>query len=175
MRCLRVVSLAANLNSVGSVGGRSVAPGTVVGVAADVEAGSVVRSPVGVVVGGHWGRTVGWVLTDDQQRLRGSFRPPQSALRLGGAEHFLQQGRGRLSARSIQSVDVVRDGHLQARVDLGSKGLDVLETVRHISDGLGLGQVVLAGHQLVRLRHGEAGAGWQQILPSLLGVVARPQ
>ena len=43
--------LAPNLNSVGSVRSvGSVARGTVVGVAADVEAGPVVRSPVGVVV-----------------------------------------------------------------------------------------------------------------------------
>ena len=70
---------------------------------------------------------------------------------------------------------MVRDGHLQLRVDLGSKGLYVLQTVRHISDGLGLGQVVLAGHQLVRLGHGEGGAGGQQVVLSLGSVVARPQ
>ena len=174
LRCLGL-SLTANLNSVGSLGVGSVATRAVVGVPADVEPWPMVRPPVGVVVGRHRGRTVGRVLADDQQRLRGSFGPAQSALRLGGAEHFLQQRRGRLPAGSIQSVNVVRDGHLQLRVDLGSKGLNVLEAVRHILDGLGLGQVVLAGNQLVRLGHGEAGAGWQQILLSLLGVVARPQ
>ena len=82
--------LSPNLNSVGSLAGRSVAPGTVVGVPADVEARPVVRSSVGVVVGRHRGGTVGGVLTDDQERLRGPFGSAQSALRLGGAEDFLQ-------------------------------------------------------------------------------------
>ena len=155
----RAVFLTPNLNSVRSVA-RS----------------SVVRSPVGLLVGGNRGGTVGWVLADDQQRLGGPFGPSQAAVRLGGAEHFLQQRRVRLPARSIQSVDVVRDGHLQVRVDLRPEGLDVLQTVGQVSDGLGLGQVLLAGHQLVRLRHGEGGAGREQVLLLLLvGVVAGPQ
>ena len=110
------------------------------------------RPPVGVVVGGHGGRTVVGVLADDQQRLGGSLRwprgNPQSSFCLGRTEDILQ-GCWRLPTRSIKSVNMIRDLLLQLGAQLHSECLEVLEAVSHVSDGVRLRQVTLSSNKLV--------------------------